>query len=120
MPKWAFSPAQLAEASLVVRTVLFGVRLALDGVTEDTSILLVTLAVLDEEGANWHLLWVKSVQVSALFSLLASIPVPVNADFRLYLALISFLDESGSVLLDLIKGEFRQVLSVIDRAALIV
>ena len=92
MPKRTISPSQFAEASFVVRTVFFGVRFPLNGVTEDARILLVTLPILDEEGADWHLFWIKSVQVATLVSLLACVPIPVNAHFGLYLGVISFLD----------------------------
>ena len=103
VPKRAFSPTKLAEASLIVRAVLFGVRLPLDGMPEDARILLIALAILDEESTNWHLFRVKPVQVSALISLLARVAIPVNANFRLYLALVPLLDERGRVLLNLIK-----------------
>ena len=106
MPKRAISSAKLAEASLIVRAVLFGIRLPLYGMPEDARILLIALAILDEEGANWHLLWVKPVQVAALISLLTRVPIPVNANFRLYLALVPLLDERGSVLLNLIERKF--------------
>ena len=106
VPKRAISPTELAEASLIVRAVLFGVRLPLDGMPEDARILLIALAILDEESTNWHLLRVKPVQVSALISLLARVAIPVNANFRLYLALVPLLDERGRVLLNLIKRKF--------------
>ena len=103
VPKRAFSPTKLAETSLIVRAMLFGVWLPLDGMPEDARILLIALAILDEESTNWHLFRVKPVQVSALISLLARVAIPVNANFRLYLALVPLLDERGRVLLNLIK-----------------
>ena len=61
VPKRTISPAKLAEASLIVRAMLFGVWLPLDRMPEDASILLIALAILDEEGTNWHLFRVKPV-----------------------------------------------------------
>ena len=106
VPKRAICPTKLAEATLIVRTVLFGIWLPLDGMPEDARILLIALAILDEESTNWHLFRVKPVQVSALISLLACVAIPVNANFRLYLALVPLLYERGRVLFHLIECKF--------------
>lgn len=105
MPKVALVLTLHAESALVVRTGLLGVGLSLDRMAEDAGILLVTLAILDEKGANRHLFRVEPVQVAALVTFLACTAEPMNAHFGLFLALVLLLAERRDYLLDFVDGD---------------
>ena len=77
-----------AEATLVVWTRFFGIRLSLNRMPKHTSVLLVTLAKLDEECTDGHLLGIIPMQVATLVAFLASTSKPVNAHLRLRFAIV--------------------------------
>ena len=96
MPELALCSTQLAEAAFIVRTVLFCVGLPLNWVPEDTGVLLITLTIFDEEGADWHFIRVKPMEVTALLTLHTRVAIPMYAHLRFELSLISLLEEGGS------------------------
>ena len=102
MPELALCSTQLAEAALIVWTVLLCIRLSLNWVPEDTGVLLITLTIFDEEGADWHFIRVKPMEVTALLALHTRVAIPMYAHLRFELSLISLLEEGGSYRFDFI------------------
>ena len=81
-------------------------------------VLLVTLAELDEKGADRHLLRIESVQVATLVAFLAGASEPVNAHLGLLLALVLRLHERGDDLLHLVDRDLGSLVRrVVDRAS---
>lgn len=95
MPKLAVVAAQLAEASLVVRTLLlfFGLTgLLLLWVPINTlGLLLVTVAVLFEELTDWDFLLDIDMEVFAVFTLFTYVFKPVNTHLLLEFRLVALL-----------------------------
>ena len=112
MPKWAICPAELTEASLVIWTVLFGIRLSLHRMSKDTSVLLVALAKFDEKGADGHFFRVVTMQIPALIAFLAGASIPMNADLGFEFGLIPSFQKGRSQLLNLIDSDHGLALLV--------
>lgn len=102
VPELALCSTQLAEAAFIVGTVLFCIRLSLNWMPEDTGVLLITLTIFDEEGADWHFIRVKPMEVATLLALHARVAIPMYAHLRFELSLISLLEEGGSYCFDFI------------------
>ena len=113
MPKLAVVAAQLAEASLVVRTLLlfFGLTgLLLLWVPINTlGLLLVTVAVLFEELTDRYILLIIHVLILALVFLLALIAQPVHAHLLLQLVFVRLVGDRLVILFQVAKTGMLRV-----------
>ena len=115
VPVIARLPAELAEASLVIRTLLLLLGCArvirFVRMTVNTCLLLIAVAALLEEPADGDLVFDIAVQILALIALPTDILEPVHADFLLELLHIGSRFKRNDHLLELVEPAWIQTLS---------